>query len=124
MKRIFFVATLLLSSCHNVTPDQFLGAVVDCAKVNPQASAALAQVETCLFSALAQNYAPCLAGLVTDLHFGVDEVACVVAWYSQQQNAKVGTSTATTQELVARNRANDWLAAERISIRNTYTSGK
>ena len=30
-------------ACHNVTPDQFYNATVNCAKVNPQTSAALAK---------------------------------------------------------------------------------
>jgi len=70
---------VLAPACHNVPADKFLNAVVDCAKVNPQASAALAQVETCLVSAVSGNPAACLSGLITDAHFTVDEVACVVA---------------------------------------------
>jgi hypothetical protein len=112
------------SGCHNVTPDQFLNATVDCAKVNPQASAALASVETCLLGVVASNPAVCLSGLVTDIHFAVDEVACVVAWISQQNQSKVSLGTATDDELRARKAANDWLAAEHISIRNSYTTPK
>lgn len=115
---------LVTSSCHNVAPDEFFAATVDCAKVNPNASAALAQVQTCLIGVLAQNYAACLAGLVTEAHFTIDEVTCMVAWFAQQQNEKVGASTATLEDLAARKRALDWLAQEHISIRNSYPGAK
>jgi hypothetical protein len=129
MKRALLLpALLLVTSLSCVTsptkPDSIYGAVVDCAKVNPQASAALAAVETCLVGAMAQNYAVCLTGLVTSGHFVIDEVACVVAWYAQQQNGKVAASTATLADLEARSRANAWLANEAIMIRNTYSQAK
>jgi hypothetical protein len=123
----FVILTILalgVPSCHNITPDQFLGATVDCAKANPEASAALAQVETCLVGALAQNPAVCLSGLVTEIHFAVDEVACVVAYIAQRNQAKVALRTATGDDLRARQAANDWLVRERISIRNSYRSGR
>jgi len=119
-------ATLLLclaiGGCKTspVTPDQFLNATVDCAKVNPEASAALASVETCLVGAIAQNPAVCLSGLVTDVHFAVDEIACLVAYISQQNQAKVAAGRYTDADLKARQAANGWLAQENISIRNTY----
>jgi len=113
-------ALALLGGCHNVTPDQFLNASVDCAKVNPEASPALAQVESCLFSAVSGNPAGCLAGLITEGHFVVDEVACIVAWEAQQQNSKVALSAASKEDLAARQAAVNWLQTEHISIRNTY----
>jgi hypothetical protein len=129
MKRLQLLPILALmaalASCAGTAkPDSFAGAVVDCAKVNPQASAALAAVETCLVGAMAQNYAVCLTGLVTGGHFMIDEVACVVAWYAQQQNGKVAASTATLDDLEARNRANAWLANEAIMVRNSYNQAK
>jgi hypothetical protein len=126
MKRIRLLPILVLvaalASCTTapVTPSSFAGSIVDCAKVNPEASAALASVVTCVTGALAQNYAVCLSGLVTDGKFLIDEVACVASWYAQQQNSKVAASTASLDDLAARQRANDWLAQERIGIRNTY----
>jgi hypothetical protein len=115
---------LVLSGCHNVTPDQFFGATVDCAKVNPEASAALSAASTCLMSVVASNTAACLAGLVTELHFSIDEVSCVVAYISQQQQAKVASGKYTDADLHARQAANDWLIAEHIAIRNTYSTDK
>lgn len=119
----FALALLALSpACHNVKPDAFAGAVVDCAKVQPSASAALAGVETCLVGVATQNYAACLSGLISEGKFSIDEIACVVAWYAEQTNNKVGASTASHEELAARDRANAWLAQEQISIRNSYTT--
>ena len=114
------ILCLTLGGCHNVTPDQFLNATVDCAKTNPQASAALASVETCLIGAVSQNPAVCLTGLVTEVHFTVDEIACVVAYVAQQNQDKVATGKYTDDDLRARQAANDFLAKEHISIRNTY----
>lgn len=107
-------------ACHSVTPDKFLNATVDCAKVNPQKSAALASVESCLLGVVAQNPSVCLSGLVTDAHFMIDEVACVVAYISQQTNAKVASKSADTPDLVMRQEANRWLTQERIQIVNSY----
>jgi predicted naringenin-chalcone synthase len=118
------IAVCLFASCHNVKPDAFLNAVVDCAKINPQSSAALAQVETCLMSLLSKNYAACLSGLVTDAHFAVDEIACVVAWEAQQTNVAVAQGKATDADLQARRAAVDWLKQENISIRNSYSPGR
>jgi hypothetical protein len=120
MKTILLIVALSLSACHNITPDQFLNATVDCAKQNPQASAALAQAETCLMAVVASNPSACLAGLVTDIHFTVDEVACVVAYIAQQNQAKVSSGKYTDADLKERQAANDWLAKEHISIRNSY----
>ena len=111
------------TACHNVTPDQFMGAVVDCAKVNPQASAALAQVETCLLATVSGNPAACLSGLVTEIHFSIDEVACVVAYIAQANQDKVAGNKYSQADLDAREAANTWLLQERISIRNSYVPG-
>jgi hypothetical protein len=111
---------LVLSGCHNVTPDQFLNATVDCTKTNPEASAELGAVTTCLMGAVAQNPAVCLTGLITDGHFAVDEIACLVAYVAQQNQAKVATGRYTDDDLRARQAANDFLAKEHISIRNSY----
>jgi predicted naringenin-chalcone synthase len=120
----FLAAGVQVTACHNTTPDQFLNATVDCARVDPQAGAALAAVETCLMSVVASNPAACLAGLVTEIHFTVDTVACVVAYIAQQNQAKVAAGTYTIEDLRARQAANDWLAAEHIQIRNSYTPAR
>jgi hypothetical protein len=112
------------SACHNVTPDQFFGKTVDCARVNPEAPAALSAVTTCLMAVMAQNPAACLAGLVTELHFTIDEVACVAAYVAQQGQDKVALGKATADDLKMRQAANDWLVQERIAIRNAYRTGK
>jgi hypothetical protein len=111
---------LAIPSCHNVTPDQFFGSVVDCAKINPEAAAESAVVMTCLVGVAAQNPAVCLAGLVTDAKFAIDEVACVVAFIAQQNQGKVAAGLYTEEDLRLRSAANNWLASERISIRNSY----
>jgi hypothetical protein len=115
---------LSVSSCHNVTPDQFAGAVVDCAKVNPEASSTLASVETCLIGAVAGNPSVCLTGLVTECHFAIDEIACVVAYVAQRNQDKVAVGQYTMGDLQERQTANNWLGQERISIRNSYSSGR
>ena len=109
-----------LTSCKQVKPDQFFEAVVDCAKVNPEASAAAAAVLTCITSAASGNPAACLAGLVTEAHFTVDEIACVVAWIAERENQKVGTPAAGPDTQRTRDIAVDWLVRERIAVRNTY----
>ena len=101
-------------------PDKFMDAVVDCAKINPQASAAFSAVQTCLVGALSQNYVACLAGLVTEAHFAVDEIVCIVSYYSQEANTRVATKVATDTDYVVRKAANDFLRDKRISIQNTY----
>jgi hypothetical protein len=108
------------SSCHNVTPDQFFNATVDCAKVNPEASAALGQAETCLVSAVSGNLGACLNGLITAAHFTVDEVACVVAYIAQQAQTKVALGKYTADDLKERQAATNWLVAEKIQIHNSY----
>jgi hypothetical protein len=48
----------------------------------------------------------------------------VVAYIAQQNQAKVAAGTYTTEDLRARQAANDWLAAEHIAIRNSYTPAR
>lgn len=66
----------------------------------------------------------CLTGLVTDAHFTVDEVSCVVAWEAQQASVKVAASTASQDDYAKRQAAADWLVKERIQIRNSYPAQK
>src|SRR6266542_61635 len=113
-----------LPACHNIPADRFYNAVVDCASYNPQKSAALAQFETCVASLLAQNPAACLAGVVTDVHFLVDEVACMAAFVAQETNGKVSTGTANDTDLQARRAAIDFLVKEKIAVRNSYSPGR
>ena len=114
------ILCLTFGGCHNVTPDQFLNATVDCTKTNPEASAELGAVTTCLMGVVAQNPTVCLSGLITDGHFAVDEIACLVAYVAQQNQAKVASGATDTPTLKARQAANDWLSQEHVSIRNTY----
>jgi len=116
----FGAAMLGPAACHNVTPDQFLNATVDCSKVNPQTPAVLGAVESCLLGVVTRNPGACLAGLVTDKLFAIGEVACVVAFLSQQADAKVASQSADTPDLVIRKEANNWLSQERIQIVNSY----
>lgn len=118
-----FAGSLLTPNlaCHNVKPDVFFEAVVDCAKVNPQKSPAASSVVTCLVGALAGNPAACLSQLVTVMHFTVDEVACVVADIAQRENSKVGTAEATRETMQIRDTAVAWMVSNRISIINTYS---
>ena len=122
MNRIVFVLAFFLSpcACHNVTPDQFFNATVDCATQNPEASTALQQATNCLVSVISGDPAACLSGLITAGHFTIDEVACVVAYIAQQEQAKVAASTATSTDLEIRRAATSWLVAEKIQIRNSY----
>lgn len=117
---LFGVAFTFTLGCHQVKPDQFFEATVDCAKVNPDGSAALGSVTTCLVSATTGNPASCLSGLVTEARFTVTEVACVVAWIADRENKKVALSTAGPASLEVRNRAIAWIVQEHINIRNTY----
>lgn len=117
---IALLAVAFSAGCHNVKPDQFFEATVDCAKVNPDSSAALGAVTTCLVSAVAGNHAACLSGLVTEAKFTVTEVACVVAWVAEQENKKVAISADGPASLEVRNRAIGWMVEKRISVQNTY----
>lgn len=107
------------SGCHNVKPDQFFEAVVDCAGVNPETSAVTASVVTCLVGATTGNPSACLTGLVTSAHWSIDEVACIVADIAQRENKKVQLD-GDPKAIQVRNVAVDWLASERIAIRNSY----
>lgn len=113
------VLTTSTSGCKQTKPDVFFAAVVDCAKINPEASAASAAVITCITAAVSGNPAACLSGLVTGAHFTVDEVACIVAALAKQNDDKV---KATNDPEAARIRdiASDWLVREHIRIANTY----
>jgi hypothetical protein len=71
-------------------------------------------------STVSGNPSACLAGLVTEFHFTIDEVACVTAYIAQQENAKVAAGTAETEDLQTRRAAVDWLKQEGIEIRNSY----
>jgi len=111
---------LLATACQpGSKPDVFVGAVVDCAKVNPNKSGAASAVYACLAGALAQNPAPCLALLVEGGHWTVDEVACLVAFYGQRSNEKLLAKQATTEDQVVAKAAHDWLTEKRIGVKNS-----
>jgi hypothetical protein len=122
---LVLIAGLALQSCSSgpdVKPDQFFGAVVDCAQVNPQSSAALAAVTTCLIGAATQNHGVCLGGLVTGGTWTITEVACVTAFVAQQRNDAIASGGGSNDDVMIRTRANEWLKVEKIGIRNTYQS--
>lgn len=106
-------------SCKQVKPDVFFEAVVDCAKINPESSAASSAVLTCITGAISGNPAACLSGLVTEAHWTVDEVACIVADIAQRENKKVQLN-GDPNALRARDTAVEWLRKEHINIRNSY----
>lgn len=124
MKRLLSLAVIVVAlvsstSCKQVKPDQFFEAVVDCAKVNPESSAASAAVLTCLTSAISGNPAACLTGLVTEAHWTIDEIACIVASIAQREDKKVQLEGDPNAARI-RGIAVDWLVRERIAIRNSY----
>lgn len=100
-------------------PDIFVGAVVDCAKVNPNTNGAASAVYACLAGALAQNPGPCLTGLVQIGHWTVDEVACIVAFYGQRSNEKLLAKQGSTEDQVVAKAAHDWLTENRIGVKNS-----
>jgi hypothetical protein len=116
---VVFAMVLPSMGCR-VKPDVFFESVVDCAKVNPEKSPAQAAVLTCLLGAVSGNPAACLSGLVTEAHWSINEIACVVADLAQKENTKVGTTLEDPKTRPVRNAAADWLARERIRISNTY----
>lgn len=122
------------SGCHNTKPDALFGATVDCAKINPENSAAKTAVINCLTGIVMSNTSACVTGLVVGMKYDdpeieskvkirwvIDEVACVTSWVAQQENAKVGTLNEGPHTQPTRNAAIDWLAGNHISIRNSYS---
>ena len=143
MKRItpfvVIVALLLMASCHNVKPDQLWQATVDCAKVNPQSSAAIGAVEDCVAGVVMSNASACVKGLVVGmkyedpaveqkvkLRWSIEEVACVSAWIAQKNNMAVQLAPMDTDpaqlkaKMKARDEAARFLVENQIRIRNSY----
>ena len=112
-------AAFAVSCAPGSKPDVFVGAVVDCAKVNPNNSGAASAVYACLAGALAQNPGPCLAGLVEVGHWTVDEVACIVAFYGQRSNEKLLAKQGGDEDRVVAKAAHDWLVQNKIAVQNT-----
>lgn len=131
--------SLSTSGCKQVKPDQLYQATVDCAKVNPQSSAALGAVEDCVAGLVMSNGAACVKGLVVGMKYDdpaieqkvklrwtIDEVACVSAWIAQKNNMAVQLAPmdADMGPLKARMRARDeaarFLVENQIRIRNSY----
>lgn len=126
--------SLSMTACHTVKPDALWGATVDCAKVNPENSAAKSAVINCLTGMVMSNTTACVTGLVVGMKYDdpeieskvkirwvIDEVACVTSWVAQQENAKVGTPNERLRTQPTRNAAIDWLVSNHISIRNSYS---
>jgi hypothetical protein len=118
--RLFLISTLALSlSCASIRPtgDQFLNAVVDCSKVNPENSAAASAVLSCLQSAISGNPAACLLNLVTVGHWTVDEVACVVRALGESANVRALRGIATATDATVERAAHNWLTQQNIGFR-------
>lgn len=124
---------LMSPGCHNTKPDALWGATVDCAKVNPENSAAKSAVINCLTGLVMSDTTACVTGLVVGMKYEdpeveskvkirwvIDEVACVTAWVAQQENAKVGTPNEGIRTQPTRDAANKFLVDRNISIRNSY----
>lgn len=135
----FVGAGLTSSGCHNTKPDQLWQATVDCAKVNPESSAALGAVGDCLAGVVMSNPSACVTGLIVGmkyedpvveskvkLRWTVEEVACVTARIAQLNNdavqlAPMSADPGPLQKMIKlRENASRWLAEHQISIRNSY----
>jgi hypothetical protein len=117
---MLFGVLLTSPGCHQVKPDQFFEAVIDCAKINPERSSASAAVITCVIGAAAGNAVACIAGLPTTAHWTIDESACVIADIARQENVKVGTAAGSPESLALRNEAVRFLSDHRIRVENSY----
>lgn len=117
---LFSAVSVSATSCHSVIPDGFATAVYDCSKINPEKDAALAQVKTCFLAALAGSPDACIAGLVTDLHFAVDEIGCLIAWDAQKNQTKVGLGSASPTDIAVRDAEASWLERHQVHVTNSY----
>lgn len=134
-----FFAGIVLAGCHHTKPDQLWQATVDCAKVNPESSAALGAVGDCLAGVVMSNPSACVTGLIVGmkyedpvveskvkLRWTVEEVACVTARIAQLNNDAVQLAPMNAdpgslrQSIKLRENASRWLAENQISIRNSY----
>ena len=99
------------------TYGQFRDAVVTCTQENSNNAAATAAVLNCLTNAVAGNYAACLAGLVTEAHWTVDEVACVVRRLSNETAQRLNAGTASGNDQAVLDRANAWIRDNNVRFR-------
>jgi hypothetical protein len=117
---------LAFSGCQNCgggnTPrDPFYEVIVDCAKTNPQSSAAGTAVLNCLAGAATADYGACLSGLLTMGHWTVDEIACLVRYYGAEASNKLNALPANAapdaaDQTVAAN-AKAWIVAHKVGYR-------
>jgi hypothetical protein len=100
-----------LGGCHGVKPDQALADVVDCAKVNPENSAAVQSIFACLYGLGEKDSTACMEGLLTDGRWAAAEIKCVAAYITTQ------TTSAPAQ------RAALWLSQRRtVTVNLTKTA--
>lgn len=104
----------------NAPASRYLEATVDCSKINPHSSAAYASLMTCVFGAVAGNPAACVAGITNGTAFAIDEVTCVLAYVSQEQNKRVGAGDGDAKNFALRDEAANFLARNRVRILNSY----
>ena len=123
MRHVLFAPILLLVlsiSCITTPtkPDGFFQAVVTCTKDNSQSPQAGAAVLQCHTGAISGNYTVCLSGLVTEGHWAVDEIACLVRAYATSSAVRLNSGTPDASDQVVLDNANAWLRAEQIQFRS------
>lgn len=102
-------ATLGACKTTPTNPDSFYQAVVTCTVDNSSNTQAGAAVLKCLTGAVAGDYTACLAGLVTDGYWTVDEVACIVRRYATTSAQRLNAGTGDATDPVVLKNANEWL---------------
>ena len=123
MRHVLLAPILLLVltvSCITAPtkPDSFFQTIVTCTKDNSQSPQAGAAVLQCLTGAISGNYTACLAGLVTEGHWAVDEIACLVRSYATTSAVRLNSGTPDASDRVVLDNANAWLRAEQIQFRS------
>jgi hypothetical protein len=119
MKKLLFTLALfavtVAPACKTTptNPDSFYQVVVTCTVDNSSNTQAAAAVYQCLSDViLSQDYAGCLAGLVTAGTWTVDEVACLVRHYAQTSAQRINKGTVDALDQTALDNANAWLKKE------------
>ena len=105
------------ANCAHMTPTEFKDALVTCTQENTNNAQALAAVGNCLTGALAGNYAACLSGLVTELKWTIDEVACMVRKLATESAQRINAGQATDADRTVLDNANQWLKDNQIRFR-------
>ena len=111
---LLLIATIgAFSGCHNVTPTQAVADVVDCAKINPETSAAAAAVMGCVSDVAAGDPTGCLDDLIASARWTAAEVTCVAAYVANQ-----APTVGPTPKLAAAR----WLSVRRTVTANLFPS--